>query len=49
MSTHQVTTKTATRVLTDEVRVSPVDLYLGQRHLRLFWILAFIIVVLWII
>ena len=49
MSTHQVTTKTATRVLTDEVRASPVDLYLERLHLRLFWILAVIVVVLWVI
>lgn len=49
MSTHQVTTKTGTRVLTDEVRASPVDLYLERLHLRLFWILAFIIVVLLIL
>lgn len=49
MSTHQVTTKTATRVLTDEVRASPVDLYLERLHLRLFWILLFIVVALLII
>ena len=49
MSTHQVTTRTATRVLTDEVRASPVDLYLERLHLRLFWILLFIVVVLLII
>ncbi len=49
MSTHQVTTKTATRVLTDEVRASPVDLYLERLHLRLIWILVFLVVVLWMI
>ena len=49
MSTQQVTTKTATRVLTDEVRAGPVDQYLERLHLRLFWILVFVVLVILII
>lgn len=49
MTTHQVTTKTATQILTDEVRTSPVDEYLGRVHARLLWILAVILILLIII
>ena len=44
MSTQQTTTKTATRVLTDVVRSSPVDAYLDRLHLRIFWVLLAIVV-----
>jgi len=49
MSTQQVVTKTRTVVLTDDVRVSPVDEYLDRAHLRLFWILLIGVVILAII
>jgi hypothetical protein len=44
MSTKQTTTKTATRVLTDVVRSSPVDEHLDRLHVRLLWIFAAIVV-----
>ncbi|RKT43022.1 hypothetical protein [Thiocapsa rosea] len=43
MSTKQTTTKTATRVLTDVVRSSPVDAYLERAHRRIFWVLIAIL------
>lgn len=46
MSTETSTTRTLTRVLTDEVRASPVDRYLAALHRRLFWVLAIAVVVL---
>lgn len=46
MSTRQTITKTATRVLIDEVRSSPVDEYLDRLHRRLIWVLAIAVVVL---
>ena len=49
MSAHEITTRTATRDLTDEVRASPVDVYLGRLHTRLFWIAVVIAIVLLLI
>lgn len=43
MSTRQATTKTATRVLTDVVRSSPVDEYLERAHRRMLWVLVAIL------
>lgn len=49
MSTQQATTKTATRVLIDEVRSSAVDQYLNRLHTRLLWVLAIVVLILVII
>lgn len=49
MSTQQTVTKTSTRVLTDEVRMSPVDEYLERRQRQLLWLTAGAVVVLVII
>jgi hypothetical protein len=38
----QVITHTSTRVLTDDVRVSPVDAYLERQHVRLLWLLLIV-------
>lgn len=44
MNTRKVETKTATTVLTDEVRSSPVDLYLEPRQWLLLWILVIVVI-----
>ena len=49
MNTRQVRTRTATRVLTDEVRSSPVDDYLEPRHLLLLWGLVIAVIMIMII
>lgn len=49
MNTRQVMTRTATRVLTDEVRASPVDHYLERRQWWLLWGLVFVVILILII
>lgn len=47
-NTPQTTTKTLTRVLTDEVRSSPVDRYLEPRNAIALAVLAIVVVLLFI-
>ncbi|WP_200334232.1 hypothetical protein [Thiocystis violacea] len=45
MSAMTSTTTTKTRVLTDEVRESPVDIHLQRVHRRILWVILFLVAI----
>lgn len=45
MSGMTISTKTKTRVLRDDVRESPVDIYLQGMHRRIVWVILFLLVI----